>query len=61
MTYDTTNFEFDNISCILKRFNNCFFKAFPNNINDNLKRFKDDKRLSNAVLVFVDSLYCYCV
>ena len=56
MIYDTTNFEFDNISSILRRFNDSFFKeAFANNINDKLKRFKDDKRLSNAVLVVIDS------
>ena len=44
MIYDTTNFEFDNISSILRRFNNCFFKAFANNINDEVKGFKDDKK-----------------
>ena len=46
MIYDTTNFEFDNISSILRRFNKCFFKAFANNINDKLKRFKDDKKVN---------------
>ena len=45
MIYDTTNFEFDNISSRLRRFNNCVFKAFANNINDKLKRFKDDKKV----------------
>ena len=45
MIYDTTNFESDNTSSMLRRFNYCFFKAFANNINDELKRFKDDQKV----------------
>ena len=64
MIYDATNFAFDNISSILRRFNNCFFKAFANNINDKLKRFKDDKKAvvdSYTVIVFNKILHLYSI
>ena len=48
--YDTTGVEFENISSILRRFNNCFFKAFAKDINDQEKRSKDDKKVKQRRL-----------
>ena len=50
MIYDTTGVEFENISSILRRFNNCFFKAFAKDINDQEKRSKDDKKVKQRRL-----------
>ena len=43
--YEVTHFKSDNIQSILRRFNNCFYKSFANDLNDKLKRFKDEKKM----------------
>ena len=50
MIYERTDVEFENISSILRRFNNCFFKAFAKDINDQQKRFKDSKKVKERRL-----------
>ena len=43
--YEVTHFKFDNIQSISRRFNNCFYKSFANDLNDKLKRLKDEKKI----------------
>ena len=43
--YEAIQFNFDDILSILRRFNNCFFKAFSRDLNDKLKRAKDEKKI----------------
>ena len=50
MIYDTSVSKFDNILSILRRFilrrfNNCFFKAFASDVNDKLKRSKNENKI----------------
>ena len=42
---EAIQFKFDNILSILRRFNNCFFKAFSCDLHDKLKPTKDMKKI----------------
>jgi len=50
LIYEKTNFEFNNVTSILRRFNNCFFKAFTKDVNEQQKRFKDEKKVKQRRL-----------
>ena len=43
--HEAIQFKFENIISILRRFGNCFFKAFSCDLNDKLKRTKDEKKI----------------
>jgi len=42
--YNCTNYEFDNIESILRRFTNCFFKGFVKTETDKIKNDNDTKQ-----------------
>ena len=48
--YEVTHFKFDNIQSILRRFNNCFYKSFANDLNDKLKCFKDENKIKQRCI-----------
>ena len=50
LIYESTDYNFENIDSIVRRFSNSFFKAFVKKESDHLKKEKDKKQLKKRKL-----------